>query len=93
MITLTTPITQPALDKKRLLQFAADIPNHRITVIFEQGALTAGDFTPTSRVQRTFTDDTTPSFNDFIAACPATGNLRRQVETYEVTLAQPGTVD
>ena len=93
-ITYTTPISTPDLSTKRLVRFAADPPARRVICLFEIGYLDgSGAFVKVMESRREFTDDTTPPFADFVAACPAAGPLRRQVEQYEVTLDAPGTVD
>lgn len=94
MITLDAPVTRPAVSRRRLRDFSADVPHRLVTVVLEDGYIDgSGNFVRVGVVRRTFSDETVPSFADFIAACPAAGNLRRQVETYETTLDLPGTVD
>lgn len=93
-ITFTTPIATADLTVRRLVHFGANVTTRTIICDFETGALDAGGaFMKVEEHRRTFTDETTPSFADFIAACPAAGNLRRQTEQYETTLDRAGTVD
>lgn len=93
-ITYTTPIQTPDLTVKRLVRFAASVIERRIVCMFEIGYLDGGGrFVKVGESRREFADDTVPSFADFLAACPAAANLRRQAEQYEVTLDAPGTVD
>lgn len=93
-ITYTSPQPQPNITRKRLIHFVADPVDHMIIAEFEKGFLSGGVFTRVGPVfRRIFTDDTTPSFANFVAACPAAGPLRNQVETYETTLDAPGSVD
>lgn len=93
-ITYTTPIANNATTSKRLVNFSANIPDHRIVCTFDLGYIDGGgNFVKQSASQRFFTDDSTPSFNQFITNCPAAGLLRKQVEQYEVTLDRPGSVD
>ena len=94
-ITFSVPITQTALAVRRLVNFGANIITHTIVCDFQTGYLDVGGaFVPVGpMIRSTFTDDTTPSFNAFIAACPAAGALRRQIEQYEVTLDRAGSVD
>lgn len=93
-ITFTVPITPPLITTKKLIHFAADPVARRIVTDYETGYINGGGtFVSVSALRRVFTDETTPSFSDFVAACPASANLRRQVEQYEVTLDRPGSVD
>jgi len=93
-ITYTTPISPADLTIKRLIGFVARPVARHVICMYEIGYLDGnGDFVKVTESRREFTDDITPSFADFVAACPAAANLRRQVETYETTLDRPGTVD
>ena len=92
-ITYDSPVARLALTTKRLMRFAADPVARRIICLFEIGIIVDGRFVKVEESRREFTDETTPSFADFVAACPAAAPLRRQAEQYEVTLDAPGTVD
>lgn len=93
-ITYTAPVPQNALTTKKLTGFSSSLSEKKILCIFEVGYLNGGGaFVKVKEERRTFTPETTPDFNSFIANCPAGGQLRRQVEIYETTLDKPGTVD
>jgi len=93
-ITYTTPVPTPDLSTKRLIRFAADPVARRIICLYDIGYLDGGGaFVKIDESRREFTDETVPSFADFLNACPAAGPLRRQAEQYEVTLDRPGSVD
>ena len=93
-ITFTTPTVRSDVTKKRLVTFHGSVLERKISVLYETGYLDgSGAFIKLGELGRIFTDDTIPSFANFVAACPAAGQLRRQVETYETTLAEPGAVD
>ena len=93
MITYTVPIAGLTTTNHRLIKFAADPVARKIVCIFESGTLVNGNFVKLSENRREFDDASTPSFNDFVANCPAVANLRRQVEQYETGLDRAGTVD
>jgi hypothetical protein len=93
-ITYTAPILTPDLTKKRLVRFAADPVARRILCMYEIGYLNGGGaFVVVDKSERLFTDESSPTFAQFVSNCPAAGPLRNQIETYETTLDRAGTVD
>jgi len=93
-ITYTTPVVQNDLTKRNLVGFAVKVLDRQVVCEFETGYLdSAGVFVKVLGTRRVFTEQTNPSFRDFLIACPAAAALRRQVELYETTLDRPGTVD
>lgn len=92
-ITFTDPVIPPTITSRRVFALHIDVVERRATYHFQTGYIDgAGEFVSAATGVRIFTDETNPTFADFVSGVGGMGQLRRNLELYEAALDRPGTV-
>ena len=82
-ITPSQPISRTPVARWEIDGFGARIGAHTVVLVYF-----GYDANNVKVAEKRFelSDDTTPNFAAFVAACPAAPNLRRQIEQFGATL-------